>query len=226
MTDPAGSNFPITVYEPSLTADNLGLKPWASSYLLSKRLAGLSAYCPTSNHSDSALQLDLNLSVPQNSVLERGAGTGLVCISAAAVWGVHVHLTDPPTIVPNLSSNITANAAAVSASVGVATSDVLDWSVLPSEQLQPSREYGIILAADPLYSPEHPRLLVRSITRCLATEISAQVVVELPRREAYMASGKESLWFYELSSKVVALSFDLRPRSVHDHVNLALTSTA
>ncbi|KAA6415124.1 MAG: glucose-inducible SAM-dependent methyltransferase Rrg1 [Lasallia pustulata] len=187
MTDPAGPTVTITLYEPSLTADNLGLKTWASSYLLSKRLAGLSAYCPTSNHSDSASQLDLNRSLPQKSVLELGAGTGLVGISAAAVWGVHVHLTDLPTIVPNLSSNITANAAALSASGGVATSDVLDWSVLPSEQLQPSRKYGIILAADPLYSPEHPRLLVQTITRCLATEISARVVVELPLREAYMA---------------------------------------
>lgn len=184
--DPFGPTVTITLYEPSLTADNLGLKTWASSYLLSKRLVRLSAHCPLPINSGSASQPIPDRSAPQNLVLELGAGTGLVGISAAAVWGVHVHLTDLPSIVPNLSLNITANTAAISASGGVATSGVLDWSVLP-EEVQPSGKYAIILAADPLYSPEHPRLLVQTITRCLSMETNARVIVELPLREAYTA---------------------------------------
>lgn len=176
----------ITLYEPSLTGDNLGLKTWASSYLLSKRLARLSAYGPLSRHSESSPQLNSDRLIRRASVLELGAGTGLVGISAAAVWGVHVHLTDLPPIVPNLSFNITANAAVISAHGGAATSGVLDWSVLPSEEVHPSKKYAIILAADPLYSPEHPRLLVQTITRCLSTQADARVIVELPLREAYM----------------------------------------
>lgn len=176
----------ITLYEPSLIADNLGLKTWASSYLLAKRLARLSSHCHLPPHNKTAPPCTPNRTIPQTSVLELGAGTGLVGISAAAVWGAQVHLTDLPAIVPNLSFNITANAAVVSAHGGIATSGVLDWSVLPSEEVQPSEKYAIILAADPLYSPEHPRLLVQIITRCLSTEADARVVVELPLREAYV----------------------------------------
>ena len=69
----------------------------------------------------------------------------------------------------------------------MATSGVLDWSVIPSEEVSLSRKYVIILAADPLYSPEHPRLLVQTIKRCLSTDINARVVIELPLREAYTA---------------------------------------
>ena len=190
-TDPSGRTVSITLYEPSLTADNLGLKTWASSYLLSKRLSHLSAHCPLDHLSTPLSQLNSNSSAPQTLALELGAGTGLVGISAAAIWGVHVHLTDLPSIVPNLSLNISANAAVISASGGAATSGVLDWSVIATEGLQPSKRYAIILAADPLYSPEHPLLLVQAITRCLSIETSARVIVELPLREAYMAEIEE-----------------------------------
>jgi D-xylulose reductase len=62
----------IVLHEPSLTADNLGLKTWASSYLLAKRL-----------------HLYLN-SLKQLLELSASAGAGIwdgaMGIAAAAVW--------------------------------------------------------------------------------------------------------------------------------------------
>lgn len=43
----------------------------------------------------------------------------------------------------------------------------------------------MIFAADPLYSPEHPRLLVQTIWNHLSRERNAGVVIELPLRESF-----------------------------------------
>ncbi len=163
-------NVAIVLHEPSLTEDNLGLKTWASSYLLAKRL-----------HSIDLTEVDPEC---QRIVLELGSGTGLVGIAAAAVWGVHVHLTDLPEIVPNLASNVQTNKDLTRKSGGIATTGVLDWSntaKIPSDD----GCYQIILAADPLYSPEHPELLVQTIDRYLVRTAKARVIVELPLRRAY-----------------------------------------
>lgn len=160
----------IVLHEPSLTEDNLGLKTWASSYLLAKRL--------------HLVELPLLATGSQRRVLELGSGTGLVGIAAAAVWGAEVRLTDLPEIEPNLGRNVRDNSQVIQSSGGVATTAVLDWadSTKPSSD---QGQYPIILAADPLYSPEHPSLLVRTIERYLVRSAEARVIVELPLREAY-----------------------------------------
>lgn len=166
----------ITLHEPSLTSDNLGLKTWASSYLLAKRLKYLQK---PGRHA---------------KVLELGAGTGLVGITAATVWGVKVHLTDLGDIVPNLERNVQANREMVELNGGGATTGVLDWEDA-EEPDDDDKRYDFILASDPLYSPRHPMLLVMTICRWLKREgdngTAARVVVELPLRDAYMGEVEE-----------------------------------
>ena len=159
----------ITLREPSLTADNLGHKTWLASYLLAKRLPSLLRYIP-------GLQSGAQ-------VIELGAGTGLVGIAIAAIYDVHVHLTDLPAIVPNLLANTTVNSPNIakgSTSVGE-----FDWSTVSDHCSKEHNAYDVIVAADPLYSPQHPAWLVAAIDHVLKRNVGARVVIELPLREAY-----------------------------------------
>ena len=185
----------IVLHEPALTADNLGLKTWASSYLLAKRLVTLRPRLP-----------DLQ---PTAQILELGAGTGLVGLAAAAVFKTHVILTDLPEIVPNLERNLQANAATLTCSGGSAETATLDWSSpsafnLASDADPPAHSFSLILAADPIYSPEHPRLLVQAIEEHLSRAKDARVVIELPLREAFGAE-RHGLrdWMAKLGLKVL-----------------------
>ncbi|KAL7665659.1 Protein-lysine N-methyltransferase EFM2 [[Candida] zeylanoides] len=95
---------PLLLQEPSLTSDNLGLKTWGSSLVLSQRLVrGLRLHDP---------------------ILELGAGTGLVGIVLARL-GHDVTLTDLAPIVPNLAHNVALNNVA-------AAVEELDWSNPPA----------------------------------------------------------------------------------------------
>ena len=83
----------IKVHEPALTGDNLGLKTWDPSYLLTYRLWQL-------RHMGKLRRLPQST---ETSMLELGAGTGLVGIAAAAILGAGVVLTDLPDIAPKLA---------------------------------------------------------------------------------------------------------------------------
>lgn len=171
----------ITLHEPSLTSDNLGMKTWVSSYLLAKRLA--IAHAPEHPTLPSESPKDRRL-----RVLELGAGTGLVGLAFAAIWGcsASVHLTDLPAILPNLAHNVTLNKEILDKADADCTTGVLDWSVddepLPSDE----EKYEVILAADPLYSSKHPPWLVQTIDRWLSRDKGARVMVEMCLREAYI----------------------------------------
>jgi predicted nicotinamide N-methyase len=158
----------IQLHEPSLVGDNLGLKTWASSLLLSKQLRRLSEYFPDTT-----------------SVLELGAGTGLVGVSAACLWRASVVLTDLPEIVPNLEHNLSLNRDIMSSWGGSATAMTLDWSDLSSAPTIDAEKYAIVIAADPIYSPDHPPMLVDTISRWLKETGDARVVIELPTRSHY-----------------------------------------
>ena len=161
-----------------------------ASYLLAKRLPTLLPYLPSLNSPGRNNILEKSLTSPNLAprILELGAGTGLVGIAAAALFSVHVHLTDLPVILPNLHANTSKNAELISGDYsGEMSSGVLDWSDLPLEDEQNSlQKTEIILAADPLYSPLHPGWLVNAIERFLQNGEMARVVVELPLREAYI----------------------------------------
>ena len=176
----------ITLHEPALTSDSMGLKTWASSYLLAKRLTHLRDTLPR-------LPLDAQ-------ILELGAGTGLVGLAAAIVLKRTVILTDLPEIVPNLERNIRDNAALLARYGARAETAVLDWSD-PGAFIPPStsaeqrrcvpRTFRLILATDCVYSPAHPALLEQAVGYHSCRSSDARVVVEMPVREADAAERAE-----------------------------------
>ncbi|RAL05451.1 S-adenosylmethionine-dependent methyltransferase [Aspergillus ibericus CBS 121593] len=183
--------FTLTLHEPSLTADNLGMKTWVSSYLLSRRLHKLLETTPNLVPSASTtpkLHPDKTL-----RALELGAGTGLVGLSFAALRGksATIHLTDLPDIVPNLAHNAALNVELLNRTGGAVTTGVLDWSVTPEPLPTAEEQYDLILAADPLYSPNHPKWLVDTITPWLSRGLDARVVLEMPLRDAYLPQVQE-----------------------------------
>ncbi|KAI7367925.1 hypothetical protein KC354_g3051 [Hortaea werneckii] len=101
----------IHLHEPALTADNLGLKTWASSYLLAKRLVLLQS---DNDESDTTITKSsapplLPVLPPDAEILELGSGTGLVGMAAARVLQRKVWLTDLEGIVGNLERNVRGN---------------------------------------------------------------------------------------------------------------------
>ncbi|KAJ5192129.1 hypothetical protein N7449_008271 [Penicillium cf. viridicatum] len=187
----SGEEYTLTLHEPSITADNLGMKTWVSSYLLSRRLHNLRSP-PVLVPSVSATPSTLNPQKPLRA-LELGAGTGLVGLSFAALQGefATVHLTDLPEIVPNLAHNAALNIELLNRTGANVTTGLLDWSVTPSPLPTAKEQFDVILAADPLYSPNHPKWLVDTIKPWLSRGLDARVVVEMPLRDAYMPQVKE-----------------------------------
>ena len=179
----------IEIYEPALTEDNLGLKTWSSSYVLAKKLHILSSHVPLSD---------------MLPILELGAGTGLVGLAAAAAWSATVVLTDLPAIVQNLARNVTGNAGIVSARGGSAIAGTLDWTqpdiLTPFVDVDvsstrcfssfleasPHPKVQTILAADSIYSPDHPAMLVNAVSSWLAPGGDARLILAYPIREAYL----------------------------------------
>lgn len=170
----------IILHEPSLTADNLGHKTWLASFLLAKRLPTLIPYIPFLRDQDQRES--------SYRVIELGAGTGLVGLAVAALFHVDVHLTDLRDIVPNLCSNVDTYQAntAVKKKGGCISVGELDWSDPQRFVDGPGTTYDLVVAADPLYSPEHPAWLVGTIGHVLQKDETARVVIELPLRDAYM----------------------------------------
>ena len=176
-----GEDVTLTLHEPSLTADNLGMKTWLSSYLLSRRL---DTVIDTESQRTSTTPNTKN----KLRALELGAGTGLVGLSFAALHGksATIHLTDLPEIVPNLAHNAELNVEQLKRTEATVTTGVLDWSIVPDPYPTSEEQYDIILAADSLYSPSHPELLANAITHWLSRDANARVVLEMPLRNAYL----------------------------------------
>ena len=165
----------LSLYEPSMTEDSLGLKTWTSSLLLSRRLSLLSRHVPPH----------------RPRMLELGSGTGLVGIAAAHIWKARVSevlLTDLPEIVPNLKVNIVRNTPPLSGdkcSVCRLDSRVLDWADETDTPIQTNDTIPLIVAADPIYSAEHPSLFVNTVQRWLARGSFSRFILELPLRDGY-----------------------------------------
>lgn len=154
----------IQIHEPALTGDSLGHKTWGSAYLLAQHLHSIS----------------LPPAQPNSIVLELGAGTGLVGLAAALVWSRPVVLTDLSEIVPNLATNIALNEHLG----GEVRCAVLDWSEPAKFELGDSRA-TVVIAADPVYDEEHPRMLVGAVEKWLDRGLEARFVLAWPRREAF-----------------------------------------
>jgi predicted nicotinamide N-methyase len=175
-------SFELSIYEPAMTGDDLGLKTWGTSYMLAKRLHRFDL---------ASLKAGGNL-----QVLELGAGTGLVGFAMASL-GADVVLTDLPNIHDNLARNAKDNSETIEQSGGSSRTGILDWTNPASCQLfadgsaaetlqADTNKFPLILAADSLYSPDHPRMLVDCIQAWLSHDSKAKVIVELPYRDAYL----------------------------------------
>ncbi|EED21420.1 glucose-inducible SAM-dependent methyltransferase Rrg1, putative [Talaromyces stipitatus ATCC 10500] len=179
----SGEELALTLHEPSLTSDNLGMKTWLSSYLLSRRLDSIFESVPELVRSESST----SSTSTRLRALELGSGTGLVGLSFAALReaSASIHLTDLPAIVPNLTQNVELNFDLLQKTNAEVTTGILDWSIHPTPNPTKDELYDVILAADPLYSPDHPKWLVQTINTWISKGLDARVVVELPLRDAY-----------------------------------------
>lgn len=162
----------IKLFEPSLTNDNLGWKTWGSSLILSKILINDNENFPD-NH---------NL-----RVLELGSGTGLVGISWSKKWQelypdrkIEIFVTDLPEIVKNLTANVKTNNLE-----DLVNSCILDWTNFDSFiERYTDNKFDIILVADPIYSPDHPRWLINTIDNFLSKD--GIVHLQIPIRPKYV----------------------------------------
>ncbi|CZR55145.1 uncharacterized protein PAC_05031 [Phialocephala subalpina] len=188
------THLELHIREPPLTGDNLGLKTWGSAWTMAQLLPELGRYEPlqkllgivpsTKGHCRPPIQ-----------VLELGAGTGLVGLAAAAVWGVNIVLTDLPMIHDNLEYNVNANMPAISEmSNGHASAEVLDWKDWENALAGwPSKEFEIILAVDPLYDDDHPRLVADTIKHFSKAGRGHLVLTAVPLRDRTTESLCEEL---------------------------------
>lgn len=123
-------SFSLTIREPPLTGDSLGLKTWGSSYALAQLLHEFKT------GSLAHLFAPGTDSMP-DEVLELGSGTGLLGLAAACIWRASVVLTDLPTITPNLAHNVSLNQEVVESRGGRAEVAPLTWGGDEEEDTDP-----------------------------------------------------------------------------------------
>ncbi|KAK6201020.1 putative methyltransferase-domain-containing protein [Scheffersomyces amazonensis] len=176
----------ISLKEPSLTSDNLGLKTWGSSLILANRL----------------INQQKNKHYLLDNVLELGSGTGLVGM-ACSILGYTTWLTDLQEIVPNLQDNVELNK--INAHV-----DELNWCdpISFTEKYGQDITFNTIVVSDPIYSPQHPYWLVNMIEKFSALDKSkSRVLIQVPLRPKYEQE-REVLWnlmknkFHEIESEI------------------------
>ncbi|KAL9057326.1 MAG: hypothetical protein Q9162_002400 [Coniocarpon cinnabarinum] len=204
-SEQACEDLALSIHEPALVEDNLGLKTWGSSFALAKHLNTLrhhfvDLHTNASDTSNAFASRKCNDNVA--TVLELGAGTGVFGLAFAAVFSAHVLLTDLPEIAPNLARNVATNEAALRVRAASASTGTLDWSTpedisklrmneagimteLRSSDAKNRQTFDLVLAADPIYSPQHPELLTNAIRCRLSSNTCAKVLLGYPLRAEY-----------------------------------------
>lgn len=148
----------VRLYEPGMTGDNLGVLTWGASLVLARHIVAESSH------------------FARRRVIELGAGTGLCGIVAAKV-GASAEVTDLPDIVPNLARNVLLNNV-------TARAYVLDWAQPEAAaDLHRDGSYDLAVVSDPLYSREHPELLLTALKAVAAPGL----YMEIPLRELFVA---------------------------------------
>ncbi|KAF9225211.1 hypothetical protein BS17DRAFT_778304 [Gyrodon lividus] len=150
--------LPITVVLNDAPVDGtdhtaVGLQSWGSAIVFAERMCADPERYLGTLHPGSANKL---------RVLELGAGTGLLSITAAQVFSrlsveSNIKATDyHPSVLENLTQNVRTNDVAVAV-------DALDWCA-PPIGVEP---YDVVLAADVVYHPEHATWIRNCIERTL-----------------------------------------------------------
>ncbi|PSR80310.1 putative methyltransferase-domain-containing protein [Coniella lustricola] len=196
----ATEQISVSIVDMPCAAEGLSLTTWSSAGILSNLLHKLEVGKIKAVQSDDVKD--------DFAILELGAGTGLSGLSAAALWGQRALLTDLPTIVPGIQANVDLNAHVLREHGASAVSGTLDWTKpdmvsIPKSDNQRARTFTvdevngfpIILAADTMYTEEHPVLLSQTILRCLRRSPSARAIVVYAMRVAYIDHMRE---FWEL----------------------------
>jgi hypothetical protein len=192
--DGKGTSIDIHVSEPpGVKAENLSLSTWGASYILASHLHNITLPShPIRNGGHHHL-------ANNNWILELGAGTGVVGLAAAAIWKANVVLTDLPSILPGLAANITANTSLLMQCGGSTSYGYLDWTHplhlsietplngSKTKSIGPNNSKpSVILAADTVYTEDHPELLSRTILTWLSPTAEARAVLCYPLRIAYL----------------------------------------
>jgi predicted nicotinamide N-methyase len=186
----SAKSIAFRIAEPTLRAQGLSLQTWTSSFLLARLL-----------HTLDDVPLPSIATGGVIPILELGAGTGLVGLTAAKVWDLPVVLTDLGPIVPGLAHNIALNNAILGeTSVSCGS---LDWKEPDKLNLFTNGGYSrpsaghpkanLILAADTVYSEEHPELLSKTILKWLMPGKDSRAIIMYPMRVAYLDQIRE-LW--------------------------------
>jgi hypothetical protein len=167
----------LSLHEPALTGDNLGLKTWGTAFLVAKALPSIASQHLSHLLPAASSRNDLE-------VLELGSGTGLLGLSAASLLPATVTLTDLPEILPNLQKNVDSNAWIAESRGGAAYAEALDWTHYTAHAAASAPDtYPLVMAADPLYSPSHPGWLVPAVDSHLSTAPGARVLLAWPLRD-------------------------------------------
>ena len=196
----------IRIHEPHHKGSHLGLSTWSASTVLANRLHLIDFPRYTSDTSSSKSNRQCTHDTPF-TVLEVGAGTGLVGIAAAIIWGAAVLLTDLPEVTPNLAANVSLNTKEIDDAGGRATIGILnlenpDRLVIDEQKVREPNTLHIqaslgkakvILAADTVYSEELPSALANTIWMWLERSKEARVIFAYPLRVAYLDYIRE-LW--------------------------------
>lgn len=189
------SQIGIKILEPTDSiSDNLALATWGASFILANQLYKIDV----SEALETSAESNESNGSPHAPILELGAGTALVGLTAALLWKRSAVLTDLPQIVTGTAATVGANAAALAASNVRVQCGSLDW-FKPSQlsfhepsagslpDLTPNaHKFPIILAADVVYDEEHPDLLLQTVSTWLAPGKASRFVLAYVLRHAYL----------------------------------------
>ena len=127
---------------------------------------------------------------PGKRVLELGAGTGIVGLTAAAKGAKSVILTDQPEMMPLLEQNIASNDLSVNAKAvpllwGCDQEETISCLIDSASSIDDASKqtpiFDVICGSDILYSPENLELLLDTIVQ-VCTPSKTEVVLAYPPR--------------------------------------------
>ncbi|KAF8272874.1 putative methyltransferase-domain-containing protein [Lactarius quietus] len=138
---------------------SVGLQSWASSILLAERICA------------NPSKFGLDATGESLRVLELGAGTGLLSITAAQILA-RAQTGTPPIIVatdfhPDVLANLQRNVDTNDDAGGVLVRE-LDWSRPNLEDAPLDQAFDVVLAADVVYEPSHASWIANCVAALLA----------------------------------------------------------